>query len=187
MRHIMKSFLPFFLIILSIKVNSQNNKLIISTNGIDSIKIGMQKFEVEKVIGNKLKVSGIPDLLNQDTAMKPTRNEEYFTCKYKGANLVLIFFRFTLHKKSDFELVGIIPTPNSLIETEKGIKIGVSEKDFIAICKKYDYPYSQMSGDENSMNYVFSDNKTKDSSKIFLVSISKGKIISLSIMNMIGD
>jgi len=57
----MKTLFLFVSIHLALQVECQNVRLIISTKGIDSIKIGMSEMRVEKVIGAGLKPYIIPD------------------------------------------------------------------------------------------------------------------------------
>src|SRR5437868_902035 len=105
----MKSYLLSVLFFISLFANcqTQTKSLLISTNGVDSIKIGMSRPDVEKVMGTKLKPYILPDsiLRSQDAAMIKNSCKdcnENLICNYKGVELLLTFFRYTTYQKSDF-------------------------------------------------------------------------------------
>jgi hypothetical protein len=177
----------------SCQTKAQTKPLLISTNGVDSIKIGMSKPQVENIINAKLKPYIIPDsiLKNQNTErMKNACKDcsENLICTYKGVEFLLTFFRYTMYQKSDFELVGITPISTlPVLETKTGIKVGMKEKEFIDICKKNKYDYNFMGIDEKSKGCFFSDNLDKESAKVLMINVSNGVITSLGVINMIGD
>ena len=193
----MKIYLPSLCFLLALfascQTQAQTKPLLISTNGVDSIKIGMSKPQVENIINAKLKPYIIPDsiLKNQDTAMMKNACKdcsEILTCNYKGVEFLLTFFRYTMYQKSDFELVCITPLLTlPVVETKAGIKVGMKEKEFIEICKKNKYAYNFMGIDGKSKGCFFSDNLDKESAKVLMINISNGVITSLSVINMIGD
>jgi hypothetical protein len=153
----------------------------------------MSKKDVEDVINDTLAAFIVPDsiLQKQDSStMKSVCREcsESLTCKYTGVQLLLTFFRYTMYQKSDFELIGITPVSNQqLIKTEAGIKVGMKEEEFIEICKKNNYPYNFMDIDDKQKGYFFSDNVSKEPSKMLMIRVSNGVINSLDVINMIGD
>jgi hypothetical protein len=84
--------------------------------------------------------------------------------------------------------VGIQPdsiTPQ--IQAKAGIKIGISEKEFIKICKENGFLYSEMAMGEKVKYYAFSDNPDQRSSKMIMLGFSDGNLTSLMVINMIGD
>jgi hypothetical protein len=171
--------------------------LLISTDGVDSIKIGMSKPDVEKVINTKLKPYVTPDsiLKNQDSAMMKDACKdcsENLVCNYKGVELLLTFFRYTMHQKSDFELVAITPSSTQpVVETRDGIKVGITEKEFIDICKKNKYKCDfdgyNLTIDLQKRGCFFTDNLNEQTSKVLMITFSNGIATSLSVVNMIGD
>ena len=177
----------------SYQTNAQTKPLVISTNGVDSIKIGMSKLQVENITKSKLKPYIMPDsiLKSQDTAMmKYTCKDcsENLICNYKGVEFLLTFFRYTISKKSDFELIGITPTSTlPIVETKTGIKVGMKDSKFIEICKKNKYAYNFMDIDGKSKGCLFSDNFDKEPTKVLVIKLSDGVITSLSVVNMVGD
>ena len=195
----MKSYLLSFLSFISLLASCQTptKSLLISTNGVDSIKIGMSKPDVEKAINAKLKPYIAPDsiLKNQDTAiMKNACKDcsENWICNYKGIELLLTFFRYTMYQKSDFELVAITPTSTqAVVETKGGIKVGITEKKFIDICKKnkykYDFDSYNLSIDLQKRGCFFTDNLNEQTAKVLMITFSNGIAASLAVVNMIGD
>jgi hypothetical protein len=181
----------------SCQTNTEIKPLLISTNGIDSIKIGMSKPDIEKVIGVKLKPYILPAsiLKNQDTIMMKNVCKdcsENLVCNYKGVELLLTFFRYTMYQKSDFELVGITPTSTlPVVETRGGIKVGITEKEFIDICKKnkykYDFDSYNLTIDLQKRGCFFTDNLNEQTAKVLMVTFSNGIATSLAVVNMIGD
>jgi hypothetical protein len=186
------SFLAFLLFLLSC-ADSQTTGLVISANGLDSIKIGMKKMEVEKVLGTPLEpyissTSGISDPDSIVTTWGCENCTEKYICKYKTVTFLLTFFRFTLYKHTDYELAGISSVPPStLIHTKSGIRIGISEMEFIAICKKNKYPYNEMPIDDNSKAYVFTDELHEHSGKALMAKFSGKNLVNLIAVHMIGD
>jgi hypothetical protein len=181
----------------SCQTNTEIKPLLISTNGIDSIKIGMSKPDIEKVIGIKLKPYILPDsiLKNQDTTMMKNVCKdcsENLVCNYKGIELLLTFFRYTMYQKSDFELVGITPTSTlPVVEARGGIKVGITENEFIDICKKNKYKYNfdsyNLTIDLQKRGCFFTDNLNEQTAKVLMITFSNGIATSLSVVNMIGD
>jgi hypothetical protein len=181
----------------SCQTKTQTIPLLISTSGVDSIKIGMSKPDVEKVINANLKPYMTPDsiLTNQDTAMMKNDCKdcsENFACDYKGVELLLTFFRYTMYQKSDFELVSITPTSKlPLVQTKGGIKVGITEKEFIEICKKekykYDFDSYNLTIDLQKRGCFFTDNLNEQTAKILMITFSNGIATSLAVVNMIGD
>lgn len=175
------------------QTKAQTKPLVISTNGVDSIKIGMSKPQVENIINAKLQPYIIPNsiLKNQDTAMMKNACKdcsENLICNYKGIEFLLTFFRYTMYQKTDFELVAITPTSTlPVVETKTGIKVGMKENEFVEICKKNKYPYNFMDIDEKNKGCFFSDNLEKESAKMLMIKVSSGIITSLGVINMIGD
>jgi hypothetical protein len=181
----------------SCQTKTQTKPLLISTNGADSIKIGMSKPQVENVINAKLKPYVIPDsiLIKQDTAM--TKNackdcNENLICDYKGVELLLTFFRYTMYQKSDFELVAITPTSTlPVVETKGGIKVGITEKEFIEICKKnkykYDFDSYNLTIDLQNRGCFFAGNLNEQTGKLLMIKFSNGIATSLAVVNMIGE
>jgi hypothetical protein len=197
----MKSYLLVisFFIFLFACCQTPAKPLIISTNGVDSIKIGMSKPAVEKVINAKLKSYVTPDSIQkkQDTAILKNACKdcnESFTCNYKGVELLLTFFRYTMYQKSGFELVAITPTSTlSVVETKGGIKVGITEKEFIVICKKNKYKYYfnsyNLTTDLQNRGCFFTDNLNlgEQTAKVLMIRFSNGIAISLAVVNMMGD
>lgn len=181
----------------SCQTNTDIKPLLISTNGIDSIKIGMSKPDVEKIIREKLKPYRTPDsiLKNLDTSMMKNACKdcsENFICNYKGVELLLTFFRYTMYQKSDFELVAITPTSTfPVVETKGGIKVGITEKEFIEICKKNKFKYNfgsyNLTIDLQNRGCFFTDNLNEQTAKILIIKFSNGVATSLAVVNMIGD
>jgi hypothetical protein len=195
----MKSYLLSISFFISLFASCQTpvKSLLISTNGVDSIKIGMSKPDVEKVINAKLNPYLTSDsiLKNQDTTiMKDACKDcsENFVCNYKGIELLLTFFRYTMYQKSDFELVAITPTSTQpVVETRGGIKVGITEKEFIGICKKnkykYDFDSYNLTIDLQKKGCFFTDNLNEQTSKVLMITFSNGIAASLGVVNMIGD
>lgn len=177
----MKVFLYVSFLFLTLCASSQNKKLIISADGIDSIKIGMSKIEVEKSINSKLQpyINHDSGFKKQDTAKINVTCEDcmgIFTCNYNGAELSLIFFHA--------ELVSISSLlTSSFIETKTGIKVGITEEALIANCKK-NYKYKLIDIDENSKGCYFSENLNSESAKAMFVRIDKGIVTSLSVAKL---
>ena len=182
--------LPLFV---SCQTKAQTTPLLISTNGVDSIKIGMSKLQVENITNAKLKPYIILEsiLKNPDTAMMKNACKdcsENLIFNYKGVEFLLTFFRYTLYQKTDFELVGITPTSTlPVVETKTGIKVGMKENEFIEICKINKYPYNFMDIDEKNKECFFSENLQNESAKMLMIRVSNGIITSLGVINMIGD
>src|SRR3954453_2818809 len=121
----MKLFFLFVLMHLTFHVECQNVKLTISTQGIDSLKIGMSEMQVKKVIGGELKPYINPN---------PDPSTEVFTCNYKGVELHLVFLKYTRNEKKESSLFSMAPAvKGSLVETNTRIKTGISENEFIKI------------------------------------------------------
>jgi hypothetical protein len=176
----MKTFFLFISLHLALQVECQNVKLTISTKGIDSIKIGMSEMQVEKVMGTELKPYISPDA-KQTT---PDPSTEVFTFNYKGVELHLVFIKYTRNEKKESSLFSMAPTSKvSLVETNTGIKTGISENEFIEICKKNNYAYEFL-GDQNNRGYLFSDNLDKMSKYRMFVTIEDSIVTSLGVADM---
>ena len=174
----MKAFFLFVCIHLILQVECQNAKLTISTQGIDSLKIGMSEMQVEKVMGVELKPYIVPKQSTSDS------NTEVFTCNYKGVELHFVFVKYTHNEKKQSSLFSLAPTSKvSLVETNTGIKTGISENEFIEICKKNNYTY-ELLADENNRSYLFSDNLDKTSSYRMFITIEDSIVISLGVADM---
>jgi hypothetical protein len=179
------------------KENQQLKPLLISPNGVDSIKIGMTKSEVEKITRVNLTPYNFVDssTLNQDTSLRAHERQyaiERLTCNYKGVELILTFFRYTMRQKSDFKLVSIVPAShNAVVQTKSGIKTGITIDDFVANCKKNNYWYSfenySMSLATNMQGCFFTDNVHDKTARVLFITFSNGIAKSLGVLNMIGD
>jgi hypothetical protein len=177
----MKTFFLFISLCLTLQAECQNVKLTISTKGIDSIKIGMSEMQVEKVMGGELKPYISPDA-KQST---PDSNSEVFTCNYKGVELNLAFIKYTRNEKKESSLLSIAPTSKaSLVETNTGIKTGISENEFIEICKKNNYTYELLDPNDKVVVYLFSDNFDKTSFYRMFITIEDSIITSLGVADM---
>ena len=186
-------FLLLIIVLVNYQTNAQTNPLLISTNGVDSIKLGMSKLQVENIVKSKLIPYSTFDSIikNQDTTlMKNACNNcsEYLICNYKGVEFVLTFFRNIMSQKHDFKLVGISPTSElPVIETDTGIKVGMKENKFIKICKKNKYPYYFSNIDNKNKGYLFADNLNNESSNLLMIKVSSGIITYLSVIDMSGE
>ena len=189
----MKTFVSVFLVFISFHAACQNDGFAISTSGLDSIKIGMSKSDVEKVVKTSLQpylgpTSSIKDHDSAITTWGCENCTQKYVCRYKAVTLLLTFFRFTLYEHSDYELAAISPEPpSSLIHTEAGIKVGISEDKFFEICKNKSYAYQDMGENGNKTSYIFSDSKNKNSSKALIAQFLNKSLVDLMVINMIGD
>jgi hypothetical protein len=193
-----RKFLVVALLVTKWQIAAGQVPLPISTNGVDEIKIGMSTSEVEKIFDSKLKLCTfiILDSILQirDTVGRQQCDSCYqnFIGTYKGVELVLTFFRYTTYEKSDFELIAITPTSRlPVVMTKSGIKVGISEKEFVRICKrnhlKYDFDGYNLLIDLHSRGCFFSDNLDDKSSKALMIIFVKGIATCLSVINLIGD
>jgi hypothetical protein len=176
----MKLYLLAFSLLVALSAKPQHTKLIISTAGIDAIKMGTAEKQVEEIIGTALKPI-------DTTAQQKDPSVDRFTCQYKGVDLAMGFIKYMLEGKKQTVLVSIAPTSAmSSIETKTGIKTGISENAFIDVCKKNNYPYTVLGADEKSKTYFFFDNSAvKIPYRLFII-IENGSITSLGVMNMSG-
>jgi hypothetical protein len=176
----MKTLFLLVLIHFTIQVECQHATLTISAQGVDSLKIGMSEMQAEKVMGAELKPYISPGA-NQNT---PDSNTEVFNCNYKGVELHLVFIKYTLNEKKESSLFSIAPASKvSLVETNTGIKTGISENEFIAICKKNNYTY-ELLPDDNTRVYLFSDNIDKTSRYRMFTTIEDSVVTSLGVADM---
>jgi hypothetical protein len=172
---------------------SRTAGLEISANGVERIKIGMKKTEVEKALGAPLAPyiasnSSMSDPDSIVTTWGCANCTTKYTCEYNTVTLLLTFFRYTLYKQTDYELAAISAVPpSSLFHTKSGIKVGISEKEFIEICKKNNYPYNEMPIDDNHNGYLFTDELHEHSAKALMAKFSNGNLINLIVIHMIGD
>jgi hypothetical protein len=189
----MKIFLLFFLLFIFFHAECQKDGFEISTNGLDSIKIGMSKGDVEKVLKTSLQFydGSTSTIKDQDSAITKwgcNNCTQKYIVRYGTINLLLTFFRFTLYKQTDYELAAISSVPPStLIHTKAGIKVGISEDKFDEICKNNGYSIQEMGLNVDKTAYIFSDGLDKNSSKGIVVQFQNGRLVDLLVINMIGD
>lgn len=187
----MKTLLVFALIILTSNSRGQNNKLIISGSGFDSIKMGMTKLEVEDVIKMKLQPFVVSDSLlrGTDTNLKNSYCKdcaEYYDGKYKDANIRFSFSRNSRDSTSNFELASVsVSSPTKVIETNYGIRTGLTEKEFIQICKRNKYVYFE--APKNWENKTYGFYKNQEAAEVLIFSFSKGIISTIAVMNRVSD
>ena len=179
------------ILLLAIGCAGQDTKLILSSNGLDSVKIGMSIPEVERVIAGKLRLYVLPDSipLLKDSAIRAAMCKDcsrIFTGIYKGVEVQWTFFRFTMYKQTDFELVSI-GSNSPLVHTKTGIHIGITEKVFKDICTRNNYLVADEHTDKKGKVYLFSDVRDDNSSKLLMAEFTNGMMKSLMVANMIGD
>jgi hypothetical protein len=182
-----------FLLFKSFHGECQNAEFEISTDGLDSIKIGMSIGEVEKVVKVPLEVyngstSTIKDHDSAITAWGGCKNcTPKYICRYEGVTLILTFLKPKHYQHPDYELVAISQEPpTSLIHTKTGIKVGISEDKLIEICKRNNYPYDKTAIDSNTNGYLFSDRLNRYSGKTLIARCSNKRLVDLLVINMIG-
>jgi len=141
----------------------QNKTLIISNNGIDSFKIGMGKRAIEKLLDAKLRPYILPDSIsNSSHGIWPNNKyHSYYECNYNGADLIFVFFEHILRLDLIVQLSG-----SQIVETSTGIKIGISESEFINICMRNKCSYGFLL---NKKACFFSDRNDSDARKIFVI------------------
>ena len=189
----MKVFISVFFVFISFHAACQKDGFEISTIGLDSIKIGMSKGDVEKVVKTSLQpyLGSTSPIKDQDSAVTKwgcNNCTQKYIVRYGTINLLLTFFRFTLYKQTDYELVAISSVPPStLIHTKAGIKVGISEDKFDEICKNNGYSIQEMGLNVDKTAYIFSDGLDKNSSKGIVVQFQNRILVDLLVINMIGD
>jgi hypothetical protein len=172
-------------LLLAVYVTGQDKKIIISQNGIDSIKIGMTEIDAQKLLNNQLSPYKVPNITYypQNTALDSTNKylKKTYTCIYNKIRLILIFYRTLQDETTDFKLVGIMPvTGQNYIETTSGIKLKMTEKELVQLCTNYKYTYTTVSINNFSKTYYITDD-TKGASKKLIVLIKNGYIASFAI------
>jgi hypothetical protein len=159
----------------------------LSSNGLDAIKLGMSTTEVEKAIGGTLQPD-TPDSAAQKDSTLCKECTQYYKCKYKDLTLALTFFRHTMYEKSDYELAAIAAFPASaLVRTKSGIATGMSEKEFLDNCTGNGYRFAKMGADKKNSGYFFSVSLNMKSSKMLCATFTDGVLTQLMAVNMIGD
>ncbi len=137
----MKRLFLCLLIFQITKTYSQCENLKITQCGVDSLRIGMWKWDVEKLIGTKLEPDTLYNLMPESKKFvssyrKDEKFNVWYKCSYKDVDFDLCF-------SPSSTLSTILPLGNSkIVETTSGIKVGVDINTFVKICKEYNYNYS---------------------------------------------
>lgn len=104
----------------------QNKTYLITLEGIDSLKLGMSKAQVEKILGTTLTFKHIGKDYSPDT----------INVKYKGMDMIL-------YMESAYDTVNVfaslleIQTTSPLCKTEKGISVGSDKQTVIDAYEDY--------------------------------------------------
>lgn len=176
----MKKLIYFFFLLSSLIAKAQDEKIIISNNGIDSIKFGMTKAEVEKIINAPLNKVTLPypDAHSHDSLGEI----ENYSMNYKKIPFMLMFSKD--QSEDSVKLTFVMPLySSSHFETKDGIKKGMSVKDFLSLCQKNNYPYKVLVEINNIASYKFSDDP-QSSKKNISVFFKDGVLISMTLDNI---
>lgn len=104
----------------------QNKTYIITMQGIDSLKLGMSKAELERILGTALTFKHIGKDYSPDT----------INVKYKGMDM-------TLYLESAYDTANVFATLHDILttspscKTEKGISVGSDKKSVIDAYEDY--------------------------------------------------
>ena len=104
----------------------QNKNYTITMDGIDSLKLGMSKAELEKILGTTLTFKHIGKDYSPDT----------INVKYKGMDMIL-------YLEADYDTAKVFATLHDILttdpscKTEKGIGIGADKKTVIDAYEDY--------------------------------------------------
>jgi hypothetical protein len=174
---------PFSFIIFIVTISTvsfcQSRTLIISTEGIDSLKIGMEHHAVEKIVGAKLR-RYVPDsLLTKFSALFPPPSSliSYFECDYKGLKLILVFFGY-----SRLDIISPILS-SGIVETNTGIKVGMCKSEFLDICTRTKTYKSFLI---NKDACFFSDGNEQKFNSLFAI-FTNSLVTAIGVKRMAGD
>jgi hypothetical protein len=153
--------------------------------------MGMTKLEVEKIINSKLQL-----YIRPDSAMKGVDSSLMHSyCKdctidydgnYKEVNMHLTFNRNSRDSNSAYLLQFIsVSSPTEIIETNYGIKTGLTEKEFIQICKQHNYVYFEFHKNKKAKVYGFY--RTSEAAEMLIFTFSEGIISKIAVMNRVSD
>ena len=161
----------------SISSYSQTNSIVISTDGIDSIKIGMSRKHVEAVTATKLK-----PYLQLDSVLNPfiqySRENKYYECDYKGLKLLLTFWW-----GSRLDIISTLPGL-SIIETKTGIRVGTCQSEFDEICASTKSYCSYLTTKEGCF---ISDEKEGREQNSMFVMFKNSIVATIGVRRMVGD
>lgn len=113
-----KSFLLFTLVLSATLLIAQNNKRVLNFDGIDQLKLGMNKAELEKLLGKKiiLKHIWIDEIYTETVEVT-----------YKGIKFELMLMR----SYEDTARLESVTTGSPLYKTAEGIGIGSDQNSII--------------------------------------------------------
>ncbi len=178
----MKIFPTLLLIIYTLHSHAQSNTFTVSMNGIGDIKIGMKKAELEKLLGQPVKIVHL--------TKKDDYNWDTVKCTYKGLNAEVILANEYVDENKNNIVVQEINSSHPQLKTPSGIGIGddkfkiLSTYDgyMIYIIPEYENNYTVKSKTKSSV-WVHSD----DAGKVIVFHLVNNKVTSMTVGYQMGD
>ncbi len=125
----MKKIFLLFLIAFASNISAQNSDYLVTMNGIGSLKIGMKKAELEKLLNKKIVLRHLSD--------KDSGYADTIKTKYKNADVILYLAKqYVDENKEDIVLNGV-RSSSLLCKTKSGIAIGDDKMKIINVYENY--------------------------------------------------
>lgn len=179
---VMKKLLFFILIAIAVNASAQNGDYTVTMSGIGSLKIGMNKAALEKVLGKKI---SLKNLLNEEGYADTIKT------KYKAIDVTLYIGRWYLDEnKQDIVLSGVW-SASTLCKTKSGIAIGddkikvinVYENNTLYIWPEYeDDTYTKRSKTKSLINI-----SADDSENNIVVHLVNKKVVAFEVVYYEGE
>ncbi len=139
----MKKLLLFCGLLLSAQLRAQNNDYRVTMTGIGTLKLGMKKAEVEKMLNKKFTIKPIA-----------SENESYYDTvktKYKTIDVALYFEKYYKEDSTMEVTLAGMRTTSPLCKTAAGIGIGA---DKLRIISAYEFSPLFLAPEFEDENYT---------------------------------
>ena len=179
----MKKLFFFLLIAVTTTAAAQNTDYIVSMTGIGSLKIGMKKAALEKVLGKKIILKYLSD--------KDSGYADTIKTKYKSIDVILYLGKQYLDENKEEIVLTGIRSGSALCKTKAGIGIGddkmkvinVYENNMLNIWPDFeDDTYTKRSKTKSVIN-VSAD----DSDNTIVIYLVNKKVVAFEVVYYEGE
>ncbi len=176
----MKKICLLLLLAFSTKLMAQNDYLV-SWKGIGSLKIGLKKDEVEKLIGKKITLKNLLDKDGYSDTIK---------AKYKAIDVqIYLEKQYKDDEKYDIVVSGV-RTTSSLCKTASGVGIGSDKMNIIGLYENYSlfvFPEYDDKTNTTSKTRSVINISGDDSGNSIILYLTNKKVMAIEITYSEGD
>ena len=170
----MRITILYLFLILSFIGKTQSNYEQVSFSGIGNIKLGMNINEVEKVIGQPVKLH--KSLLVADFV-------DTVEIGFKNIDLTVIFMLTYNNEQSHKIVVNSIKSRSSIIKTKSGIGIGNDKCKIVSTYQGFEIKLYPEYENDNSISKIRSTIVLADGFKLIIFSLINNRVDSMEVTN----